>query len=53
MSYVRPARKDEIIEWLLVNFAEEGSEYVNVTAEELADALIDKYDLVGFFKSPT
>lgn len=53
MSYVRPARKDEVIEWLLHNFAEEGSEYVNVTAEELAAALIDRYDLVGFFRSAT
>lgn len=49
MSYVRPARIDEVLEWLLYNFAEEGSEYVNVQAEELAIRLVEKYDLVGYF----
>lgn len=47
MSYVRPARKDEIIAFL------DSIDWINLSAEQLADALIVKYDLVGYFKTAT
>ena len=53
MSYYRPARKDELVKWLLDNgFAEEKSGYGHVSAEELAAALIDAFDVMGSFRSP-
>lgn len=54
MSYVRPARKDEVVKWLLENgFAEEKPGYGHVDADELAAALVDKWDLVGYFHTAT
>lgn len=54
MSYYRPARRDEVIAWLLDNgFAEEQSGYGHVSAEELADALLARFELVGTFRSPS
>jgi hypothetical protein len=54
MSYVRPARKDEVVAWLLENgFAEENSGYGHVSADELAAALVEKWDLVGYFHTAT
>lgn len=54
MSYVRPARKDEVVAWLLANgFAEDEPGYGHVDAETLAAALVEKWDLVGYFTTAT
>ena len=53
MAYVRPVKKHELVEWLLGNgYAEEESGYGHVSAEELAEALIDEFDLVKAFRTP-
>lgn len=54
MSYIRPAKKNEVVDWLLANgYAEEKPGYGHVSADELAQALIDEWDLVGHYSSPS
>lgn len=44
--YLRPVRVDELISWLLENgFAEEQSGFGHVDANELARALVEKFDI--------
>lgn len=53
MSYIRPAKKAEVVAWLLHHgYAEELSGYGHVSADELAEALITEWDLVGVFARP-
>jgi len=48
MSYVRPIKQAELVKWLLDRgFAEEKSGYGHVSADELAAALIEAFDLVA------
>lgn len=49
--YLRPVRKDELVEWLKVGgFV--NNDLVEVHVEALATALIQKYDLIAEFKTP-
>jgi len=50
MSYYRPARVDELTDWLLRNFEEELSPGL---ADYIAGALVEAFDVVGPFKSPS
>lgn len=50
MSYIRPARKDEVIKFLEGFF---GDSLAPVVLDALANALIDEWDLVGYFKTAT
>lgn len=53
MAYYRAMKAEEIAAWLLENgFAEEKSGYGHVSAEELATALVDKFDVMGYSKKP-
>lgn len=53
MSYFRPVREEELISWLLENgLAEEESGFGHVSAEELAQKLIDRFDVLTLSKSP-
>lgn len=48
MSYYREIRLDELTAWLLdKGFAEERSGYGHVSAEELALAILEKFDVMG------
>lgn len=48
MSYYREVRLDELTAWLLEKgFAEEKSGYGHVSAEELATAILDRFDVMG------
>lgn len=54
MSYIRPAKKSEVVAWLLTHgYAEEQPGYGHVSADELAEALISEWDLIGNFSSPS
>lgn len=47
MSYIRPIKLEELIQWLLENgFAEEKPGYGHVDAETLAQALINRFDVI-------
>ena len=49
MSYLRPVRHEELVEWLLANsFAEELPGYGHVDANELATALIRKFEILHY-----
>jgi hypothetical protein len=49
MSYLRPIRQEELVEWLLENnYAEELPGYGHVAAEELAAALIRKFEILHY-----
>lgn len=52
MSYYRPVRVEELVAWLLAKgYAEESSGYGHVSAQDLAEALTEKYDML--FESNT
>lgn len=51
MSYYRPAKKDELVKWLLNTGLVQDLELKDV--ESLAAALIQSFEVVGSFKSPT
>lgn len=54
MSYVRPAKVEEVVKWLLENgYAEEQAGFGHADADTLANALVDKWDLVGVFSRPS
>lgn len=53
MSYVRPARVDEVRAWLIENFWDSDHEMIIVEPEELAIRLTEKWDLVGYFSTAT
>ena len=54
MSYYRPIRKDELAAWLLQKgYAEAESGYGHVSADELAEALIERFDVLFTSNSPT
>lgn len=47
MSYLRNVRVEELSEWLLQKgYAEESAGFGHVSADELAQALIDKFDIL-------
>lgn len=47
--YLRPVRQEEMVEWLLENgFAEEQSGFGHVSAEELAQELIKKFEILHY-----
>lgn len=47
MSYLRSIRVDELRKWLLEKgYAEAEAGYGHVTADELAQALVDKFDIL-------
>lgn len=50
MSYVRPARKDEVVKFLERFF---GESLQPVVIDALAEALIEEWDLVGYFNTAT
>lgn len=53
MAYLRPVREDELVEWLLANgFAEAESGFGHVSAEELAQKLIDRFDVLTMSQLP-
>jgi hypothetical protein len=52
MSYYRAMKVEELVAWLLDNgYAEEKSGYGHISAEELASALVDNYDVMGYSKT--
>ncbi len=52
LSYLRPARKNEVVDWLYsTEFV--NNDLVEIGVETLAEALIEKWDLIGPFSSPT
>lgn len=51
MSYVRPAKIQEVADWLLSNPIV--VHFTPQEAQKLAEALIEKWDLVGIFSNPT
>lgn len=53
VSYLRPITHVELVKWLLDNsFAEEREGFGHVTADTLAAALIQEFDVVGEFRTP-
>lgn len=49
MSYLRPVRQSELVEWLLAKgFAEEQPGFGHVDAEELAAELIKKFEILHY-----
>lgn len=53
MAYFRAMRVDELVAWLLERgYAEEASGHGHVSAEELATALVDTFDVMGYSGSP-
>lgn len=53
MAYFRAMRVDELVAWLLEKgYAEETSGYGHVSAEELAAALVDAFDVLGYASTP-
>lgn len=52
MSYLRPVKHEELVAWLLERgYAEEKSGYGHVSADELAAALIETFDLIKEFRT--
>lgn len=51
MSYIRPARKDELAAWFVNNPV--GVSFTEDEAEILAAALVAHWDLVGVFNTAT
>lgn len=51
MSYYRPAKKDELVRWLLNTGLVQDLDQGDV--EALAEALIKSFEVVGPFKSPS
>lgn len=47
MSYVRPAKVEEVKKWLL----DTGLISDETQAQQLAEALVEKYELIGYFKT--
>lgn len=53
MSYYRETRKDELVAWLLEKgYAEEESGFGHVSADELAEALIQRFDVLTTSDTP-
>lgn len=49
MSYLRPIRQEELVEWLLEKgYAEERPGFGHVDAEELAQELIRKFEILHY-----
>lgn len=54
MSYYREVRQDELVAWLLdKGYAEEESGYGHASAEELASALLARFDVLGHSNTAT